>query len=636
MKRPPPTARQAEIKAFIDQFVEELFALADNAMSPLLREWIQSAFGYLDAGPVVKTRSPKPQRLSIVSPKIDVVEPTPATARDIYNWAEYSCETLIKFSATREVVPAAPTMLQRLLFDDGTRIESAYIDELKARFGDDVYECTREPLTGDAIERRWQETLHAMRSGKKFIVHPFMQAYAGQPEHAWGEPDVLVRNDALALRSLVGPWAYEVADVKSSAQPKEYQRLQVAFYSLLLAETQGVEPAEGALVLPRERGTVNPPAFIEHRMFLKNYLPLIRKFLKQRVEVITALSPDYHFTSKCKSCGFRSTCLARAERDRDLNLLPGMRHTTRATLRRAGVAAFTELAVLDEDQVQRLAARANGSPQIISGAWKHATALVSGKAIVRDAAPRVLSVLNDEPTLYLDLESDLLGDGVYLFGLLLDDPGAPRDANGTRTWQLIAEHPRHEGATFHATLDLIESLRATRPSLVLAHYGDFERFTMQQLARRYPEHDAAARVERLFASALDVHRMIFCSMYLPVGSYSLKEVAPKLRELTGGEHGAIWRSPATRDQLACLLGDVNIEDAWRELATVATLKCVAVGELLGATADLSCFWYRMWRDRRHPIWLQLIKIYNEDDLLATKATKAWLLACRAMPRLVVS
>ncbi len=472
----------------------------------------------------------------------------------------------------------------------------------------------------------------------------------------WGEPDLLRRVDDDTRPSCFGSWHYEVADIKSARTSKLPARLQVAFYSWLLEEIQGIQPTTG-YVVPRPLDGAKPPW---EPFLIAEALPIAELFVREEYwSIVTALPHDLVSTS-----GY-DTPLASvwAEREGllvddlkacDLAALPGMRLPVRRGLYRNGVRTVTDLAVLSDTTL--FAAAGPGATR--SGLEKQriqAQVCCSGRPRWRDAAATDLAViagsLTEESTaqsqplkpfaanaviVHFDMESDPFAGIEYLFGYQVHRPKhKPDDVHFI--WAPTADAAGEEAA-FMAFLKAMEALIVKHPSVVIVHYAHYEPTHLRLLAARYPgpaKSPTADRVEALCARMLDLYRLITASLWLPFSGYSIKQVAPGLETLPtpgGTGTGHAWLTIPTFAACAAGLTAVGESKKSAEAAIIELnhakqdLELTSEADLLAASAAMSIVWHDRWRRSGEPVWRHLIEWYNGDDLRASDAVFRYLAA----------
>jgi predicted RecB family nuclease len=591
------------------------------------------------------------------------------TATDIYRRFQLRCDYQVYLRCAGEVPDAKSTLAQRLWFDRGIAREEAYIEHLRKRHGEDaVVEIARGNGTPDTA-RRVSETLDAMKRGVAYVVHGFFEAPLGdllengpssRPVVVRGEADVLER---MELPNAIGTglgrsWTYRPVDVKSSYEPHRHQIAQVALYALLLGPAQGSRPGTGVVVTrARQLGSPLLHDFVESEVSLERALEDVVQFLDEELPALAAdATALFHLSSKCGWCPYRTHCEDRTRREDDLSLVAGMTQRRKRRLLDAGIGTYRDLAISSEN------GPAPSGLLVPRHVRDQAISLVLRRAMPRSKedmsseesrhAPEGLSPAFSGARVYLDVESDPHTGTVYLAGYRVEevrrsappataspdlvflrrlDAAVARYGALAPVQHIVALEPADERRMFETMLDSLDRLRAAYGRLSILHYGPYERYVLKTLAQRHPTVDRATeRVAVLTTECADLYRLLREQFHLPVRSYSLKSVAPALLEVSGGRHGMTWRNlSAQNESLAALTSQGwskrEVALAWREIAHAARDAHVSVPELLDPVAENSIYWYALHQRRRHPVWLGLVRAYNEDDLAATREVAHWLM-----------
>ncbi len=514
-------------------------------------------------------------------------------------------------------------------------------------------------------------TLAAMRRGDRLISGGYLRMGSGIAALAagiqarwklptcpmfWGEPDLLRRVDDPERSSAFGTWHYEVADIKSARSSKLPARLQVAFYSWLLSEIQGVMPTTG-YVVPRPLTGGTPPW---QPFPIAEVLPVAELFVREEYwDIITADPRDLVSTSAYTT----PLTAVWAEREGlqvedliacDIAAQPGMRLPARRGLYRQQVRTIQDLAAASAAALT--AAVGPGATRVgLEKQRIQAQVCVAGRPRWRDAAATdlngIVKTLTDETdaglpavdlcdpsavVVQFDMESDPFAGIEYLFGYSVQLPTKPA-GDPQFIWAPTAD-AAGEQAAFEGFLTAMEALIAAHGQVVIVHYAPYEPTHLRQLAAKYPgsaSHANADRVEALCGRMLDLYRLITASLWLPFRSYSIKQVAPGLEQLPapgGAGTGHTWlaiTSIAMCEQRlqAGKMKPAAIQAAVAELQRAkADLHLTDEADLLSASAAMSIVWHDQWRRTGAPIWKQLIELYNADDLLASAAVHRWLTA----------
>ena len=520
-------------------------------------------------------------------------------------------------------------------------------------------------------QKQIELTLQAMRQGQHLISGGFLSMGPDVEKlaegirkrwklhsvpHFWGEPDLLRRVDDSGCPSAFGSWHYEVADIKSARTAKPPAKLQVAFYSWLLAEIQGHLPVRGH-VIPRPPGGGEPPW---ETFTLSEILPIAELFVREDYWRIVTADP-HDLVSKR---GFQEPySSAWAEREGllgdnlpacDVAALPGMRLPARRGLYRAGIRTVRDLAAAPAKAIDA-AAGPGATRHGIAKLQVQAQVCVGGRPRWRDAASTDLNAVvaalgttdegGDPPAgmsdrgavvTHFDMESDPFAGVEYLFGYSVHPPGGTA-SKPCFIWAPSAD-AQGEAAAFTAFLDAMEDLQRRHGRVLIVHYSHYEPTHLRQLADRHPgstEQPNGPRVEALCRRMLDTYKVITSSLLLPFTGYSIKQVAPGLETLPapGGPGTAHhWLVIPTIDvciERLARLGASPEEQvaARRELeAAKAELELEDDTDLLSASAAMSIVWHDRWRSSGAPIWKHLVEWYNGDDLNASDAVYRWLTA----------
>ncbi len=246
-----------------------------------------------------------------------------------------------------------PAALMRYFMERGNRHEARVFERIRRERPDDCIAIERDPALPheEDLERRARATLAAMKQGIGIIFHGVIQSEPGEvkkvipgageeesPFRLRGETDILERVDHVP--SEFGGHAYRVGDVKSSRDAQFPQKMQVAFYSLVLSKRQGVMP---------ETGFIQTGADERVDFAIEPMLWTVRLFLEEEIhETWEPGASPFHLTPSCDQCSWRDHCRERAESDDDLSLIPGCRPGEKRALLAMGVRNRAELAAHDD------------------------------------------------------------------------------------------------------------------------------------------------------------------------------------------------------------------------------------------------------------------------------------------------
>jgi uncharacterized protein len=182
----------------------------------------------------------------------------------------------------------------------GLDFENSFLSDLEA----EGYVITK--ISQDEPETK-QKTIDAMRNGVDFIYQ------ARLSNNKWqGWADFLVK---VNLSSNFGNWSYEVIDTKLSTETRAGTILQIALYSEILAEIQGV--------LPENMRVRTPESKIIYRV--NDYISYLR-LIKKRLEtaIVTPVETYPEPCSHCDVCNWWEHCNGIRRKDDHLSFIAGM------------------------------------------------------------------------------------------------------------------------------------------------------------------------------------------------------------------------------------------------------------------------------------------------------------------------
>ncbi len=489
---------------------------------------------------------------------------------DYHLWLEW-------FGAPGEKVSLDENEDTKLLMEYGIEHEDKIIKDIqkkaeciepsyRKRNLDEGYQATRK-LMGKGVSYIYQGVL----CQNKEIANMIKEKQIQFPNMKFipffrGIPDILERRDG---KSNLGNYHYIVGDIKSSRKPKPYQKMQVTFYSWLLGDVQGRIPETGYII----------PITGEKEYFdIDLYRWMLKDFLEEELfELAVSLDPFYHYTGFCENCAWCEHCRKKAGESNDLSLLPGLAKRQKKLLNRNKIYTISDAA--NKMDVKKLSSKWGLGKNGLERIKLQAESTLSGEKILKDS-PR--NHLKEDASLeiYFDMESDPFSDVEYLYGIHLID--RKKGSKGT-TEHFLAKSKKEECPTFHRFLArmkaIIDKAEKRGGEWVIYHYAHYESSHMKKLMGKYD--DPHRVLEKMLEEMIDLYRIIRETVVLPLPSYSIKDVA-RYKEV-----GFDWRDEE-------------------------------------ASAAMSYVWYNNYLRDGNEKWLEKIKIYNEDDLIATYKVKKWL------------
>ena len=390
----------------------------------------------------------------------------------------------------------------------GLRHEAAYLQSLREAGLSFV------DLREISEKEQVQETLACMRKGLDVI------AQGSIASGRWfGRPDVLRK---VSKKSRLGNWSYEVYDCKLARETKATTILQLALYSALLAELQGVEPEFMYVVPGGKEFTAEPYRFAEYAAYYR--------YVKARLENVcnnghgeqTYPEPCQH----CDVCRWFAVCDAQRRGDDHLSLVAGIRKQQRIQLEAWDTPTMAKLAVLPLPLQEK---PLHGSREGIERVREQARVQVQARTS-QQSVYELLPVVEGtgfyslpEPSrfdMFVDLEGDPFADEggrQYLFGLLTMDE-QNRQLYQKR-WCLTADE---EKQGFEWLMDEIMRAWEAAPAMHVYHFGAYEPAKFKYLMGRYATRED--EVDRMLRAGLfvDLHTIFKQAVRAGVEEYSLK------------------------------------------------------------------------------------------------------------------
>jgi predicted RecB family nuclease len=456
-----------------------------------------------------------------------------------------------------------------LVFAKGREHEAAYLARLRAE-GLDVCEIVlaspgRAPSRED-WERAARETEGALRAGRDVVY----QGVLGSGR--WrGVADFLLRVDQPS--PALGAFSYEALDIKLARHAKPAYVLQLCFYSEELGRIQGAAPrAMHVLLGSGKRESLTPDEFAA---YARRVQARVAAFLDDP-PVTEALPCD-----ACATCGFVERCAAWWEEVDHPTRVAGLWARHLAPLRAAGISTVAALAAASADVPGGISADMFAKLRRQAG-LQHERDITGELRYELLAPPSGFALLPDPSPgdLFFDLEGNPFWDSVegsleYLWGVL--DP----EGRFTAIW---AHGRAGERAALEQFVDLVHARLREHPGMHVYHYASYELSVLRRLAGRYGtrEEDVDELLRR--EVLVDLLKVVRGGLVASVRGYGLKEMEAFL----------------TFDRHA------EVKD--------------------GGTSIVE---YERWVQTRDPALLSAIAAYNEEDVIATRLLRDWLLERKA-------
>ncbi len=422
---------------------------------------------------------------------------------------------------------------------------------------EDVVEIAEDGSVASRIEA----TRMAMREGPGII---YQAALFG---NGWGGfADFLER---VERPSALGAFSYEVTDTKLKRSAHPVHVLQLALYSDLLADMQGIAPEHAHVQLgDGERATLR----------LADYAAYSRR-ARRRLETFVAERRTTHPEpcAACDLCRWHAHCAGIWDRTDSLALVAGMTRGQRAKCEAAGVTTMAALArregriaALAEPTRAKLrrqaalqgARRAGGPPRFVLREAE------PGRGFAKLPAP-------DPGDLFYDIEGDPYFDGglEYLHGI------RHREDGRTVFRDFWAHDHAEERDSLRALMAFFSAHLKAHPNAHVYHYAPYEVTALRRLTTKYGIGEALLDEMLRKGRLVDLYAVVSGALIASEPAYSLK----------------------------------NLEVFYMEARE---------GDVV--TAGGSVVAYERWRETGDAAILREIRDYNEVDCLSTELLRDWL------------
>ncbi|KKB79713.1 nuclease [Devosia soli] len=450
--------------------------------------------------------------------------------------------------------PTAATEDAELLQKQGDAHEAAHLEALKAS-GKRVMEIKRSDLSSST-----RATLDALRSGAEVI---YQGAFLSGQWGGWS--DFLHRVDK---PSALGNFSYEVTDTKLKRRPHPTHVLQLALYSDLLSEVQGVAP---------EYAHVELGNGMRASLRLKDYSAYAR-MARGRLEAFVANPPSTRAVPSaiCGLCRWSDHCNSTWKTEDSLFNVANIAKGQVKKLEAAGIVTMEGLAASEasvrgmaQATLDRLRSQARLQQARKSGDPKHQLRPPQpGKGFDLLPAPQPGDV-------FYDIEGDPHFEGglEYLHGVWFD--------GGFRSFW--AHDHAAEARSLAELLDFFRDRLARYPAAHLYHYAPYEITALRRLTAKYGIGEAF--LDRLLRERrfVDLYAVVRGGLIASEPNYSIKSL-----------------------------------EAFYGLQRDGEVK----------TAGGSVVAYERWRESGDQQILDEIEAYNRVDCVSTEMLRNWLVRIR--------
>ena len=389
----------------------------------------------------------------------------------------------------------------------GLEHEKAYVDTLLAS-GKTVLSFDGPRTTIRLLRDAHERTIAAMRRGPDYVYQ------ATFFDDRWiGTADLLMRVEE---PSLLGPWSYEVVDMKLARSPKAHFLLQLACYSEQLSSILGAAPKRMHVVLGTNE--VKSFRYDDYAAYFRHIRSRFEHFVSAGTSSTYPLPVEL-----CSMCAWSLNCWRHLVKDDHLSLVANIRRGQIARLTRADIPTLTVLGRSVPEHVEKMAGSTLAS--LHQQARLQLEFRESGKHRYELLPPEAKHGFERLPPpsdgdLYLDLEADpFVGSGLtYLFGI------AFRAAGETKYRPWWAHNDAEERVKFEEVIDFIVERLNACPEMHVYHYGAQDPASLRRLMNKHDSRDT--HVDNLLRREVfvDVYPIVRQTVRISQPGYSLKKV----------------------------------------------------------------------------------------------------------------
>ena len=386
-----------------------------------------------------------------------------------------------------------------LLRERGEEFEQEILSKLEAT-GSRIFQVNKD--SSDAFG----QTVKAMEEGYDYIYQARLSTKKWQ-----GWADFLRKTDK---PSKLGDWSYEVIDTKLSLNTRVGTILQIALYSELIGDLQGI--------LPEFMYVQNPDEELKYRVTdYISYLRLIKNKLNDAIEYPVESYPEP--CSHCSICDWWEHCNKVRRNDDHLSFIAGMGTSQIKEVRTQGI---TTLAAMAEVPLPIPFKPKRGHKETFTKLREQARiqqeSRIAQKPVyeILDRKPHSGFFNLPEPSkgdIYLDFEGDPLIEpsGLeYLFGWIFQD----------QYYHIWVQNMEEEKAALETFVDFVFGKLEQYPDLHIYHFAPYENAALKRMIGKYAVKENEIDILLRTDTFVDLHRVLKQSIRAGVEKYSLKDL----------------------------------------------------------------------------------------------------------------
>lgn len=395
--------------------------------------------------------------------------------------------------------PISNNKVLDVLRERGIDFENSFLIELESK-GFSIVKIDQ------VEENARQKTIEAMHQGADYI---YQARLSNEKWQGWA--DFLVK---VNQSSNLGDWSYEVIDTKLSTETRAGTILQIALYSEIIAEIQGVLPENMRVRTPESEIVYRVNDYI-------SYLRLIKKRLETAIATPVETYPEP--CSHCDICNWWEHCNSIRRKDDHLSFIAGMGTSQIKEVKLHGV---TTLQAMSEMPLPIPFKPNKGSKETFTKLREQARVQNETRSLQKPIY-EVIELKETtgfynlpEPTdgdIYLDFEGDPLVEpsGLeYLFGWVFQG----------KYHCIWVSNMEKEKTALEQFIDFVFDKKSEYPGLHVYHFAPYETIALKRMMGKYATRENEIDILLRTNCFIDLHRILKQSIRAGVERYSLKDL----------------------------------------------------------------------------------------------------------------
>ncbi|KYQ93797.1 hypothetical protein DLAC_05192 [Tieghemostelium lacteum] len=278
------------------------------------------------------------------------IENAKIKASGIGRYFHFGCDRYLSFSSRSGSLPLSNntmSLIQSELIQDGFRWENKVLDYLEQRFVEKISQDRIFKPVGEEKDLSAQETLRIL-SQEKGNFYMFQSTLEVPPSFKRSLPDYIQfsvsKPDYLRITTdpVTNKRTIQIQDAKSTNQINFSQKIQLAFYHLLLNEIIKCQGLQDQLSVSETAGIYLKDCYELEEFSLTNSTKILEEFLfgssmKKKSQILEILGQpkedaEWTLTERCDGCEFMDICTSQASKEKSINSLANVDHMALRTI----------------------------------------------------------------------------------------------------------------------------------------------------------------------------------------------------------------------------------------------------------------------------------------------------------------